>query len=200
MKIGKFIKRNRKFIGVFMIGLMFVGVMLGSTLTFKEDKGWHSIVFSASDTGDSAPSIQNIYIYPIGEKADITSSPYECNEVDAYEHGDDVDGFDDGEELTGSTPYGANNHIIAVEVKFDNKAYNTSTADWETGLVRAYITSSDLGLSSELMEKAPDFSQQTGSTSAHLTFYVDNSDNGFTCGQGETISIDDLDIQYFGTT
>lgn len=195
MKIGKH-KIKNKYAGVLFVSVLCMGMIM-STLTFTEQKGWHTLTTLASDTGDGTDAIVNVYIYPLSEKADITSSPYECNEGDAFEHGDDVDGFDDGEELAGHTPY-STAYLIAIEVNFSSKAYNVSTADWETGLVRAYITSSDLSLSSQLMEEAPDFSQQDGSTSAHLTFYWDFSDVGDTLGQGETITIDDVDIQYFG--
>ena len=162
-------------------------------------KSWKPLnVVMGADTTDGTDSIVNIYIIPLTEIAsNITSSPYETNEGIAWEHGDDVDGFDDGEELAGELPY-STTHVIAIEVNFSNKAYNSSSADWEVGLVRAYITSADLGLTAELMEEGTDFSQQTGSTSAHLTFYVDNSDAGWPCGQGEVFDVTDVDFEYYG--
>lgn len=182
------------FIGGFVYNTMIVEDISFTEAVEKTGKSWHSL---GADTGDGVDHIVNIYSYPLSEKADITSSPYECNEGDANEHGDDVDGFDTGEELAGETPYSVA-HIVAVEVNFSSKAYNSSTSDWEVGLVRAYITSADLSLTAELMEEATDFSQQDGSTSAHLTFYVDNSDSGWTLGQGEKVDVTDLDIQYYG--
>ena len=173
--------------GIILVGLLLTGIALSGLVIDmnKTEYGWvHIASLKASDTGDGTDHIENIYIYPLSEKADITSSPYECNEGDAFEHGDDVNGFDDGEELTGETPY-STSYIIAIEVNFSDKAYNSTSADWETGLVKAEITSSDLSLSAVVMEEAPDLSQQSGTTSAHLTFYYDFSDSGDTLSVGE---------------
>jgi len=153
---------------------------------------WHVL---AADASGGTDSIVNVYIYPLSEKADITASPYECNEADAYEHGD-ADGFSDGEELEDETAIGST-YIIAIEVNFSSKGYNTTSSDWENALVKAVITDTELSLSAVEMEEGTDFSQQDGSTSAHMTFYVDNSDSGWTMTTGYTNTIDDIDIFYW---
>ena len=82
-------------------------------------------------------------------------------------------------------------------MNFSNKGYNTTSSDWENALVKAVITDTELSLSAVEMEEGTDFSQQDGSTSAHMTFYVDNSDSGWTMTTGYTNTIDDIDIFYF---
>ena len=164
----------------------------------NEDGSWKLLTtLHAADAADGTDSIVNVYIYPLSEKADITAAPYECNEADAYEHGDDTDGFDTGENLQGSTPVGST-YIICIEVNFSSKAYNTTSSDWDVDLVKAEITCAELSLSATVMEEAPDFSQQDGSTSAHMTFYVDNGDSGWTMTTGNSITVSDVDIYYYG--
>jgi hypothetical protein len=194
---------------VVLIAAMFMGSLFALSLRYTPPEkneagetvkhGWiHLTSLSAADTGDGVDHIENIYIVPLAEiAANITSSPYETNEDVAWEHGDDVDGFDDGEELAGDTPY-STNYAIVVEVNFSDKAYNSSSADWETGLVLANFSSTDLSLSEVTMSEATDFSQQDGTTSAHLSFYYDWSGSGDTLTVGESVTIDDLDIYYWG--
>lgn len=191
-------KYNRKFFGISLIGIMLVTSIIALNIDINngiENNGsWIKLTsLKASDTTDGTDSIVNIYVYPDTEIADITSSPYECNEGDSLAHGDDVDGFDDGETLTGDVPTGVN-YLIAIEVNFSSKAYNTTSSDWDKTLVKAELTSSDLSYTAETMLEATDFSQQDGSTSAHLTFYL-NPDDSLTTGQ--TITVDDVDIYYW---
>jgi len=197
-------RKNTKVFKYTPLGIVLVGAVAGLVVlsgmnlqTPGDGESWIKLnIASAADTGDGADAIVNVYVYPLSEKADITSSPYECNEGDAYEHGDDSDGFDDGEELTDSTPVGST-YIIAIEVNFSDKAYNTTSTDWDKTLVKAEITSSDLSLTAEVMEEGTDFSQQSDNY-AHMTFYVDNSDSGWTMTTGASLSVDDVDIYYYG--
>ncbi len=186
-------------LGLILVGAV-AGLVLLSGMNIQPSTDGRSRIklntVSAADTGDGADAIVNVYIYPLSEKADITASPYECNEGDAYEHGDDSDGFDDGEELTDSTPVGST-YIIAIEVNFSDKAYNTTSSDWDKTLVKAEISSTDLSLTTEEMEEGTDFSQQSDNY-AHMTFYVDNSDAGWTMTTGASLTVDDVDIYYYG--
>ncbi|RLC75052.1 MAG: hypothetical protein DRI61_15565 [Chloroflexi bacterium] len=186
-------------LGFLAIGIV-AGIVVLSGISFQDGsdgKSWKIMTLSAADVdpGNGNDGIVNIYIYPLSEKADITSSPYEPNEADAYEHCDSA--FVDGEELEDSTPVGST-YIIAIEVQFSNKAYNTTSSDWDKDLVKAEITCAELSLTAEVMEEAPDFSQQDGTSDAHMTFYVDNSDSGWTMTTGNSITVSDVDIYYYG--
>lgn len=177
-------------------GMVFGAFVLTSLNYNPEKKSWKLLTTLASDVdpGNGQDGIVNVYIYPLASKSDVNTG---CSEATAYEHGDDVDGFDDGDELAGSTPV-SSTYFIAIEVQFSNKAYNSTSSDWDLSLVKAEITSSDLSLSAVTMEEGSDFFDQDGTTDAKLTFYVDNSDNGWTMTTGLHIDVDDVDIYYYG--
>lgn len=198
--------KNKKIYGTMLVGFIIAGVITGgfySTSLDVDEEGklkWNNmnVVLGADvDPGNGNDGIVNIYIYPLGNKADVNTG---CSEATAYEHGDDVNGWSNGEELTDETPYGTS-FFICVEVQFSDKAYNDSgVGDWDLDLVRAYITCGDLANlgSPTLAEEGTDFFDQDGTTDAKLSFYWDNSDAGWQIGQGEQISVTDLDIQYYG--
>jgi hypothetical protein len=198
------IKDKKTLYSLAVISVLVAGAVFGSytwynidkAVTGNNDKQWRLLdvaLAADADPGNGNDGIVNVYIYPLASKSDVNTG---CSEATAYEHGD-ADGFSDGEELQDSTPVGST-YIIAIEVQFSDKAYNTTSSDWDLDLVKAEITSSDLSLSSEVMEKGTDFFDQDGTSDAKLTFYVDNSDSGWTMTTGASITVDDVDIYYYG--
>lgn len=205
MKEEKKFKATKKtLLGVALISIMLFGIAFGISFvkndynikeTVDEVHGWVKlpIVLGADvDPGNGNDGVVNIYIYPLASKSDVDTG---CSEGTAYEHGD-ADGWSDGEELYDETPIGAT-YFVAIEVQFSNKAYNTTSADWDKTLVKCVGTCATLSLSSEEAEEGSDFFDQDGTTDAKLTFYWDNSDAGWTMTTGLSVDFTDFDIYYY---
>ncbi|PNX47432.1 MAG: hypothetical protein BV457_05710 [Thermoplasmata archaeon M9B1D] len=199
---------KRTLLGIFLVATMFLAAVFSITLvrndfnvpmTIKEiEHGWYklTVVGQNVSVGNGLDGVVNIFVYPLASKGDITGSPYNCTEATAYAHGDDVDGWSDGEALTGDVDP-AYTWIIAVSVQFSDKAYNTTSSDWDKTLVKCVGTSTDLSISAEEAEEGGDFYEQDGTTDAKLTFYWDNSDAGWSTTTGQTVTFDDFDIYYY---
>ena len=201
---NKNIKRASVF--ALLVGMMVISYFSASYLMFNiddenEGKSWKplpTVMATDNTVTNGQDGIVNVYIYPIASKSHVDGSggASAMAEGTAYEHGD-ADGWTDGEELQDSTPIGAN-YFIAIEVQFSDKAYNTTSSDWDITLVKAEITCAELSLSATTMEKSTDFYDQDGTSDAVICFYVDNSDAGWTMTTGNSITVSDLDIYYYG--
>jgi len=198
------LKDKKTLYSLAVVSVLIAGAVFGSytwynidkTISGDSEKQWRlldTVMAADADPGNGNDGIVNVYIYPLASVSDVDTGP---SEATAYEHGD-ADGFSDGEELQDSTAVG-NTYVIILEVQFSDKAYNTTSSDWEPGLVKAEITSSDLSLSSEVMEESTDFYDVDGTSDAKICFYVDNSDSGWTMTTGASITVDDVDIYYYG--
>jgi len=196
---------KRTLLGIFLVATMFLAAVFSITLvrndfniseTVQEiEHGWHklTVVGADVDPGNGNDGVVNIYVYPLASKSDVNTG---CAEGTAYAHGDDVNGWSDGEALTGDVDP-AYTWFICVEVQFSNKAYNTTSSDWDKTLVKCVGTCTDLSISTEEAEEGSDFFDQDGTTDAKLSFYWDNSDAGWSTTTGQTVTFDDFDVYYY---
>lgn len=205
MKKNIFGKSKKTLLGIMLIAMMFLSVAFSIALVKNDfnipeaieeiEHGWKKLNVRANDVdpGNGADGVVNIYVYPLASESDVNTG---CSEATAYAHGDNIDGWQDGENLTGDVST-AVTFIIVVEVQFSNKAYNTTSADWDKTLVKCVGTSSDLSISAEEAEEGSDFFDQDGTTDAKLSFFWDNSNSGWSITTGQTITFDDFDIYYY---
>lgn len=206
-------KNNLKYtkktvLGVVVISFMMLSFTMGLILnemafndaTLEEaiettTKKW---ILSATDLdpGNGECGIVNAYIYPHSASSVYNSALLEAN---AFEHFDAV--FVEGEELEGETPF--NTPVdMCVEYQFNDTAYNTTSADWDITLVKAFWNETQLSVASQLSEKSTDFFDQDGTTDAKINFYLLDADggagSGFTIGQLEQIDDTQIKVYYYG--
>jgi len=163
---------------------------------------WHELPL-ASDASPGASSSGVINIYTI-DHSSAPSYNADIGEGDAYvyEHGD-ADGFSDGEELAGTTPFDTA-FDICIEYQFTGSQAVDGGA-WNISRVKAFANSTDLSISSQLMEKSTGFFSTTGTTDTDtgvVNFYLQDADggagSGFTIGIDETFTMDDIKVYYYG--
>ena len=208
-------KNKKKTLRIFVIGLAFslfgMGFLAGfiSELTTIENmpieeateevaKRWRPVQATNITVANTDTGIMNVMTYT------HQSSPYTLyddalDEDNAYEHMDGTPAC--GEELEHETPHSTLFDIVVIIQWGYAEAYNTSSSQWEKGLVQVYIniTSTDTELnavSSEVMLEG-DFYDIDAGNDAKMNCYVVGT-GGFDLGQDVTFTINDIKLYYWG--
>lgn len=155
--------------------------------------------------GDASPGTSGVVnIYTIDTDEGTLDYDVDIGEGDAevWEHGD-ADGFSDGEELAETTPFGEG-FDICIEYQFTG-AQAVDGGAWNISRVKAFCNSTDLSISSQLMEKSTAFFTTSGigdADTGKVNFYLKDADggagSGFTLGIDESFTIDDIKVYYYG--
>ena len=217
-------KENRKLVfGAMLVTVFLVGTSLSFIVTTdvyrnyqpvrvvekeEETASWHLLPMTAANNSPAASGIINVFTID----TDHGSLDYDVGiaETDAwvYEHAD-AGGFADDEvgapheALDGTTPYDTG-FDIAFSYQFTG-AQAVDGGAWNISRVKAYCNSTDLSISSQLMEKSTAFFGTTGTASDDtgiVNFYLKDADggggSGFTIGIDQTSTIDGIKVYYYG--
>jgi len=162
---------------------------------------WHRLPL-ASDASPGTSGVINIYTIDSDDGTLDYDSDIAEGDSFVWEHGD-ADGFTDGEELAGTTPF-EEGFDICVEYQFEG-SQAVDGGSWNTSRVKAYCNSTSLSISSQLMDKSSAFFGTTGTTDSDtgkINFYLKDADGGagtgFTIGIDEGFTIDDIIVYYYG--
>lgn len=168
----------------------------------KKPAEWHLAPMVGANNSPAASGIVNVFTLENGHASLDYDTAILESDAYVYEHGD-ADGFSDGEELAGNTPFDTGFDICVVYQFTGAQAVDGGA--WNISRVKAYCNSTDLGISSQLMEKSSAFYQTTGtgdSDTGLVNFYLKDADGGagtgFTLGVDETFTVDDNKVYHFG--
>jgi hypothetical protein len=190
-------KKSKKIlISSTMVSLMMVGFVTAFLVApsfmapLQPERSWGSVSAADATVGSSESGIVNVYIYPY--QADTSTYDSALSEATAYAHFDDTPSLD--EALEGDVPYDTR-YDIAITVQFNGTvAYNTTTSSFDKDYVRAWINSTDLSLSEQLLSEG-DWYAQDGTNDATINFYY--QDASFELAHGVEVTVDDLVVQGF---
>lgn len=191
----EFKKSGKRLFGVFLICVMFVGMVFTTSFVTQTDPKkdtWDRIeeirnrlIISATDgiggsVTDGADEVVNIYIYP--HQADPgTTYGSGLSEGSAYEHFDNS--FTNGEELEGETPHSTTFDIV-IEMQYDYDHVYDGTLNVD--LVDCWCNESQLSISSQKMEHSSAFFDTDGTSDTRINFWLCDADGG--AGTGFTIN------------